>query len=250
MEKSLMTQAAELTLKFKEDMKGLLAGTEFNNIFIQADAQTQQILNRLNHLSGVAPTTAPLVQFKPMTDFMGEKIIGPKQVTKEDYTAGPDDFRVFKGRVDRLKAELPTLHNSAILNGYTLPEDQLVVRGVAKIAGVENFEEREIDEKFIEEIRKGLEEKEDTLVKHKEVNEKILAAKSNLGDAGNSVADNNNEEEYEHEITEEDLKNNPQLNSISVKVGDKVMVPHSTEAKVQIKSAAGKKTTIANPKVK
>jgi hypothetical protein len=61
-----------------------------------------------------------------------------------------------------------------LLNDYTIPEDQLVIRGVAKRAGVQGYEDAKISISFIEKIQKAIKKKAADEVEQKKIDEALL----------------------------------------------------------------------------
>jgi hypothetical protein len=122
-----------------------------------------EMLNRLHFLAGTAPVIPANAEpmFKPLTEFMGEPINAPQPLKKEDLNPSDAERLIYVDKVKRLYEEIDTLATDAILNSYTIPEDVMVLRGVARLASknssrpVEDYEDRPIDEAFVEDILKA-----------------------------------------------------------------------------------------------
>src|SRR5699024_7014201 len=75
-----------------------------------------------------------------------------------------------------------TLSPEGILNDYTLPEDQLVIRGVAKKAGIANYEDIELNIPSLEAIAQAIRENEKGEAQEKKI-EQELEAKDREGES-------------------------------------------------------------------
>jgi len=98
---------------------------------------------------------------------MGEDITKKKEVTASDLNPKEEEKKKFRERVHKLRDEIHSIHPSVILNSYTMADDLLVLRGCAKLAGVEDYDKKEINLKFIEEILTGLDLKAEEAEAHK-----------------------------------------------------------------------------------
>lgn len=234
---NIIKQAAEIILVAKKEVKALLDQLPLSNLSLATEPALQAIINRLFFLSGTPqlPETNGVVEFPPVTNFMGEEITYPKQVKLEDIKASDYERTIFLDKVTRLYGEIISVSPQGILNSYTLPEDILVLRGVAKKAGIEGFEEREINLRFIEDIAAGILAKEKETALESKINAQLNSI-DHLKTIGGSVDltdvnedDDFNEDEDEefipHTITEEDLKVNPELVEQGLKVGDVIDIP-------------------------
>lgn len=151
-------KAAHVLVDAKDQIKVLLL-EDHPSLLLTVTSQLDLLINRLGHLSGIAIVHTKAEEFKPVTNFMGEDITRPREVTSEDLSALPEDVAILVAKVDRLYAEFDTIAPEGILNAYTIPEEQLVLRGVAKRAGVEDYEDAEINVYFIEKIAKAIKQK-------------------------------------------------------------------------------------------
>jgi hypothetical protein len=110
-------------------------------------ASLDRILNRLFFLAGITHSKT----FEPLPPIVlgeSEKVI--------DHKPTPDERQLYLNKVKALSDQITTLHPDGILNDYTLPEDVLVIRGVAKRAGIENYEDAELTVEFIEAIQEAI----------------------------------------------------------------------------------------------
>lgn len=148
---------AESALELKEKVKKLLSEPEYQTILLMVESKITGIVNALNHISGQPPVEGSTTdQFPPITNFMGEKIHEQLKVKGEDLTPKDSEKNKFKNRVRNLYEQFPSLSNEAILNSHTQDIDIKVLRGVAKMAKLENFADAEINDAFIVEIRESM----------------------------------------------------------------------------------------------
>ncbi|SHK93117.1 hypothetical protein SAMN05444266_101626 [Chitinophaga jiangningensis] len=148
--------AVDILVKAKEDVVALIAD-DHKAYSLVVIGGMDAIINRLKYPSKRLSQQA-LYKFEPITNFMGDEISRPELLTKEDLS--PDEARKaeFIRKVDMLLAQFTTMDPAGILSAYTMPEDQLVVRGVAKRAGIDDYRDRPVDLRFIEDIAGALEE--------------------------------------------------------------------------------------------
>jgi hypothetical protein len=87
----------------------------------------------------------------PVTDFMGEKISGAN-VKKADIAATQTEAQVFRAAVNELYDIIDTVPAQAVYEKFSGSKDELVLRGVAKKAGLVDFQERTFNLQFVEDV--------------------------------------------------------------------------------------------------
>lgn len=203
------------------------ANTEYNDaqasqLKLRLNTDLDKLLNHLNFLSGTEPiiqSTEPM--FKPLTEFMGDPITLPKQIKPEDLQPSDADRELYLQKVNKLYEEIDTIAEQGILNSYTIPEDVMVLRGVAKKAGIEGYEDRPIDEAFINNIVKAKAAKIAGDKQQQEIDRKLKEQEGNT----NNTDEEDKEDSFDHELTEQDLDLNPDLVQQGLKAGDIIQVP-------------------------
>ncbi|WPV66296.1 hypothetical protein [Chitinophaga sp. LS1] len=111
-----------------------------------------KIRNRLAGMTGGSVNSDVVPEHQPITNFMGEEVTYGKKIEQADLTADEADMQAFRDRVSQLYVQFDTISPEGLVHSATIPEEQLIIRGVAKLAGVDDYEDREIDEDFIEDI--------------------------------------------------------------------------------------------------
>lgn len=150
--KSPLTVVAEGLTEVKDHLHEILTEPEHSSILLYAKGALGAMINRFHFLAGTTPTASTTEQFPPVTNFMGEELTLPKPIKPENLSPDELERDLFVDKVNRLYATIQTIPVDGVLNSYTLPEDQLVIRGVAKRAGLEGYEDREINPAFISDI--------------------------------------------------------------------------------------------------
>ncbi len=145
-------QAIDILNGAKSDVALFLSGHPA--LATRANQSLTSLVNVLTHTAGLAVVGDTSMSFGPMTDFLGEKISHLKVIEKAEAVVLPDEKANFKEKVKALYAEFPQLQDDMILQGGNV--DKQVLRGVAKLAGVENFKEADFDFEFIAAIRAGI----------------------------------------------------------------------------------------------
>lgn len=156
-----------------ESLKQLEAARETGNIMIIVGSGIDTLVSRLSFIGGVTVNHAPAVEFPPITNFMGEEIVFRKEIIAEDLTASDLEKERFLQKVEKLFIEIETLSPDGILNNYTLPEDEIVLRGVAKKAGVVEYAEKPLTLAFIAEIVAAKTEMEAKALQEKTIEEQL-----------------------------------------------------------------------------
>lgn len=149
-------QALQLLEGAKESIGIVLKDSPNHKIF--ADLQLQKIINYFAVMSGSSSATQAPQTFEPVKSFMGE-VIEEVIIKPEDLKPTPTQAELFKQKVQELYNELPTMDLTNILVGEAL--DRTVLRGVAKLAGIENYKEADITQEFVELVKAKVIEKLD-----------------------------------------------------------------------------------------
>lgn len=212
-----MKQAADILVKAKEDVQAALAGTENAFVLLATESQLNKAINRLQHLAGYDFNPTASEDFPPVTNFMGEEIVRQPMITEEDLSPEDADKAIYLEKVETLYGRINSMTPEQVLHNYTLPEDELVVRGVAKMAGVEDFETKEMDFEFIEDIQAAI-----------------------AADAEYQKLEAEAEQALDVVVTEEILNENPELKEAGVEVGETVQVAPTKEADAELAKSAKK----------
>lgn len=143
----------------KTKIEKLLSHPDHATLKLICTNQIDQLITRFAHIAGVSIAAGPQTTFKPITEFMGEKINFPKKVDVDALSPGQAQKEIFLARRDKLLLEWTTITPEGIVNSFSTGEDQLVVRSVAKFLNVPEFETKPITLKFINEITRAIEQK-------------------------------------------------------------------------------------------
>lgn len=151
-------QVISLLKEAKEQSEKLLADQSQNSLQLAVTFDLNKLINRLSYMSGtpIAHNQREVMDFPPVTNFMGEEIVRAEAITEEVLQPKEDAKKIYLAKVESLEGVFHELSNEDILHMYTTPEDVMVLRGVAKRAGVEDYKEKELTLEFVEEIRTGL----------------------------------------------------------------------------------------------
>lgn len=157
-------QAYELVKSIQLAINELLNKPEHVQNLLGINANFKQISTRLEFMGGILEPKSDLRQtagsrrFKPITSFMGEPIARGQLLSAKSPELSPDEVtkKQFLEKVDILYNRLPEMSANALLNSFTIDEDRTVLRGVAKRAGVKNWQDGMINEEFINDIKIGI----------------------------------------------------------------------------------------------
>ncbi|HTE33023.1 MAG TPA: hypothetical protein VK666_21720 [Chryseolinea sp.] len=157
---SQIQKATEIIEKAKKEVNAVLKDSQFFHAQLEINALFDKILVRFQHMGGLLKgDDTGIHSFPPITSFMGELLTPVKMIESKDLNPTQHAKAVYLQKVERLYTELPTISPEGLLNSYTLPEDILVLRGVAKRAGVDEFETAELTTAFVEDIITAIQRK-------------------------------------------------------------------------------------------
>lgn len=172
-----MSQAIQDSLqKIKQtqmDVNKSLAETDYRGNLIEINSLFQRLIARLVFMGAVEnPTDGPQERkLEPMTRFMGRDIKQDK-TTAADLNPQQAEIDAYLKKVDKLYEQIIFMQPSIILNSYTMENDVMVLRGVAKKAGVEGSESKKLNEMFVEEIQIAIKAKKEEAILQSNIDEK------------------------------------------------------------------------------
>jgi len=164
--------ALDILLDTRVKILELLQATPYTNLQVSVDNNFNQLINFFRHTTGASASTPEVNSttfFEPLNSFMGEPVHTPTAIDITLLTPSVEDTQLLKQKVLQLESSIEQLDNDVIINSYALPEDELVLRGLAKKLELTDYETRPIDYDFINAIRvavatnKTVEQKEDML---------------------------------------------------------------------------------------
>lgn len=151
-------EALNAAVKAQKDINSLLKGVDQGANLLSINQKFREIINRIQFMGAVVEpdTDEPQSnQFPPITEFMGEKI-GKVKVDYSEVSPEQAEKKAFLEKVETLENTISALSATEVLRHYSAPVDQTVIRGVAKRAGVKDFDSREVTEEFIDELKETI----------------------------------------------------------------------------------------------
>lgn len=146
-----LEQVAEILKDAREDIEAILEGEpQTTTIFVTTSIQ--KIENRLSRITGSSPNASDRPAFESVTRFMGEDIKARKPLTDEDLNPTKSERDLLSDKVDKLFAIIQTMDPADLAETYGNAADEIVLRGVAKRAGIPDYETEKITESFVEDI--------------------------------------------------------------------------------------------------
>lgn len=148
-------QAFHLLTETKIKMLELLQSTPYTNLQVSVENNLNQLINFFRHTTGLSVSTEEnnLNSFEPITTFMGESIHAPTAIDVTLLTPSLEEKELLKQRILQLESSIEQLDNDVVINSYALPEEILVLRGLAKKLQLADYETKSIDYDFINAIR-------------------------------------------------------------------------------------------------
>jgi hypothetical protein len=149
--------ALEILRKAKTEINDLFNDPQHNQSLLEINANLKKVETRLEYMSAVlAPAqkgTTSKKPFPPLKSFMGQKLTANQPLKTEDLTPSESRKKAFLAKAHKLYDEIGNYPPASILTNYRIKEDIILIRWVAKQAGVKDFETRELTTDFIEEIQ-------------------------------------------------------------------------------------------------
>ena len=151
--------ALDILLDTRVKILELLQATPYTNLQVSVDNNFNQLINFFRHTTGTSASTPEVNSttfFEPLNSFMGEPVHTPTAIDITLLTPSVEDTELLKQKVLQLEASIDNLDNDVVMNSYALPEDELVLRGLAKKLEIADYETKPIDYDFINTIRTAL----------------------------------------------------------------------------------------------
>jgi hypothetical protein len=146
----------------KQIVNKLLSGPQHVHQLLTINQFFDRIKTRLNFMGGMLeaekPTPGSPVEEKhpPIKSFMGRKIQRKEGSPSAELDPNAAQKKAFLDKVEKLFDTIEKIPTNTLLNSYSRPDDVIVLRGVAKRAGLQGFDKRPIDVKFIDDVREAV----------------------------------------------------------------------------------------------
>lgn len=194
---------SDLLISTRETAKELLSHPDNQVILASVQSSFNKLLNRVNFLAGITHSAHMAdVQFEPIV------IDGEAEAIAPAIPAAEADREAFVTKVKELYAQFETLSPEGLLNDFRSTDDQLVLRGVAKLAGIEEYEEAELTEEFIESIQAAIKAKASDDARQKEIDAQ-LEAEANAAAPQKETSTLEEQEDDQEEELEDDGEDIP-----------------------------------------
>lgn len=181
-------KALQVTIKAKEDVLTALAGEELTTNAIFITTKLTEIINRLSFQLGVSAGTIQIPQnFPPVTNFLGEEIKRTPEVSEADLTPNKTEQDLYLEKVTALASTFRDRQPETLITDFS--NEPLVLRGVAKRAGLEDYEEGLINIDFIERIKAGLDAIDTRAKEEDAINQELGFDGLTAGNYDNDVQD-------------------------------------------------------------
>lgn len=161
----------------KETVLSMIPADTYGMIRITVESDFNRMLNRLAFVAGTPMSSGGSVtqEFKPVTNFMGEELqVKTDKPLSEEVSPKDTEIQIFLKKVEELKASIDIRKNKDILDSFTQPNDLLVIRGLAKQAGLEDFRTAEINSEYLDLIRAALKENDESQQTEKETRNSVI----------------------------------------------------------------------------
>lgn len=151
--KERIAVAVEALKAVRSELADLL--TDAPMLAIRANNALEGLVNFFSHTAGLPIENKTVnIDFPPITSFMGDTVRRAKEITSEELITPPDEKAIFRDKVNQLYNEFPEMLNEDILKGGLV--DTMVLRGVAKLSGVPDYADADLDYPFLDRIRAAM----------------------------------------------------------------------------------------------
>ena len=164
----IYTKLKIMNLKSSEEVVKLLSATkkQINTLLndspillITINSQLDTLINRVSLLSGIRNAESDLTPDELETKFPpipGDNDNALIPVTKEDLKPELSVKEQFLADVKNFSENIFNQENEKILEAYITSDDIRVIRGAAKVAGIEDFKTAEVNGLLLDKIRENL----------------------------------------------------------------------------------------------
>lgn len=172
--KNPLQRVSDLLGDTRDEIRDLLKAPEHNVILLGVESDLTRTINRIAHIGGLAHVNSSTAEeYQPIKEFMGEKLDPLQPLDLASLEVDDQEVAVLAHRRDKLFAEFISIEPQGILNDYVTSDDVIVLRAVAKKAGLEDYRDREIDLEFIEDIALAIKGTEKERARQGEENERL-----------------------------------------------------------------------------
>ena len=136
------------------------------SLCLRFDSVFRQLINSLNYTTSQVQSVGSKFEPKPLNKVMGTKI--NVKAKSEKLVLKPlqvDAVKSFKEKINAIYESFTSRENPDLLEAL----EEVEIRGVAKIAGVPDFEKAKVDSQFIDVIKKAIDDKADTTTKKEDL---------------------------------------------------------------------------------
>lgn len=225
-------KALTIMRKAQEEINQVLQGPRHINNLLTINGSFKLIENRLVYMGAVLGDSNQPTQLrenlkhKPLKAIFDRKIrhIAPAEapdgevLTEEQkQVVDPADLKKHKYRdaVNKLYARIGRLSPNTILTNYRNVYDIFILRGVAKVAGLEDYEKAPLTVEFISRITEAIKQKEAEAAQQQTIDKSTVKA-----GPGSDVM-----------ITQEQIDDDPDLQELGAKAGDVITIDKKTKRK-------------------
>lgn len=124
------------------------------NLFIANELK--KLINKIGFFTGKNVGEENTQSYGPVRKVLGEEISLISEITEEDLEPTQSDKELFSSKVTKLLKEIETMEPAAVVDSYSDPDGELVLRGVAKRVNIEGYEEKNINQTFVKAIQKEI----------------------------------------------------------------------------------------------
>lgn len=182
-----LQKAAFVTKMAKEEILKLLKSDEHGILIISISSDFDKIINRLGFLGGTIDTSGEASahaaiqdQYHPITNFMGEEIHLAKTIKAGELDPEAEQLAKYRNQVMSLYTQFETMDEEALLRDYRTDEQVLEIRGVAKMAGLEEYDTRPIDLRFIQDVNAAIKAQRSGLSEENRIQQELANKESLL----------------------------------------------------------------------
>ena len=115
---SNLTKSIDLLVATKNKVVVLLTGDTHSLTLITVESTLQGLINKLQFMEGTPITSPSIYDHPPITNFMGEDLNVPVEITEEELEPTQTVKEIFIAKVDNLEANINVLSNQNIIDGY------------------------------------------------------------------------------------------------------------------------------------
>lgn len=197
----------ELVQKTVDDVRELLdkileRHREDPTFCLRTESVFNQYINSLSYITGQVNERSNVFSPKPLESVAGKKVKARDTEKLELKPIEVDEVEAFRKKIQLIYDGFLNRQNVDILDSL----QEIEIRGVAKIAGIEDFDTAPVDGVLIQRVKDAITAKNDTSTKQEELKLQLNADQGQIGNDNNVATNDTSTKQEEKNLSPAEMK--------------------------------------------